>query len=475
MAKEQDIRKALEELGTQSAFDAFLRETGERILFTFTILNELKIEASPQRVKELNEKAQAPLLEGTYENTLSNPAKAVKVFGEELGRFVSSFSYKVANLHGEAFRGKSLQITRAADQWIEASLKGQEGFVSLMRERWSEIRLDVYEELYRSNYDPEVSFFTDIAVAATPDDLSFLYRYGVRITENNLKTASFVNSLPEKDIKLIVDTMVDGYIEGFKESGMDYTAKNSLAMAIQVGYERIVPGLIAGFEKHGLKMFLRFVQGTKLNRQATYDHRFDYALAISEKMVEKRIASTRELFSSMTDILGGFSGGAYLEVFGEPPFSPVLKPESCKADDEASGLFNKQMQGLRMIANEFMPGDETSFEIIAFPSPEIQGDFEEIFRDTVKLNTLSNETYRPVQQAIIDAMDGAEYAHILGSGTNETDMKVALCPIIDPSKETIFENCLASVNIPLGEVFTSPKLEGTNGLLHVEESFLREV
>ena len=473
MANEQDIRKALEGLGTQSAFDAFLRETGERILFTFTILKELKSTAAPQRVKELNEKAHSPLLEEAYEGSLSNPVKAVEVFGEELGQFVSSFSYRVATLFGDAFRGNSLHLERVADRWIEASMLGQEGFVPLMRERWSEIRSDIYEEMYRSNYDPAESFYTDIAVAATPEDLSFLYRYGVRITENNLKTASFVNSLPEEDIKLIVDTMVTGYIEGFKESGMDYTAKNSLAMTIQAGYERIVPGLIAGFEKYGLKMFVRHVQGTKLNKQATYDHRFDYALSISEDMVEKRLVATKEIFAGIADILGGFSGGAYLEVFGEPPFSPELKPESCKADDKASGLFNKQMQGLRMIGNEYMPGDETSFEIIAFPSPEIQGDFEEIFRDTVKLNTLSNETYRPIQQAIIDAMDGAEYAHILGSGTNETDLKVALCPILDPSKETIFENCLASVNIPLGEVFTSPKLKGTNGLLHVEESFLR--
>ena len=30
----------------------------------------------------------------------------------------------------------------------------------------------------------------------------------------------------------------------------------------------------------------------------------------------------------------------------------------------------------------------------------------------------------------------------------------------NPEKETNFENCLADVNIPLGEVFTSPKLTG---------------
>lgn len=42
----------------------------------------------------------------------------------------------------------------------------------------------------------------------------------------------------------------------------------------------------------------------------------------------------------------------------------------------------------------------------------------------------------------------------------------------DPSKETIFENCVADVNIPVGEVFTSPVLEGTNGTLHVSKVYL---
>ena len=42
----------------------------------------------------------------------------------------------------------------------------------------------------------------------------------------------------------------------------------------------------------------------------------------------------------------------------------------------------------------------------------------------------------------------------------------------DPAKETIFENCVADVNIPVGEVFTSPVLEGTFGVLHVSRVYL---
>ena len=53
-----------------------------------------------------------------------------------------------------------------------------------------------------------------------------------------------------------------------------------------------------------------------------------------------------------------------------------------------------------------------------------------------------------------------------------TDLEVALWELKNPEKETIFENCVADVNIPVGEVFTSPKLKGTNGRLHVTEVYL---
>ncbi len=40
------------------------------------------------------------------------------------------------------------------------------------------------------------------------------------------------------------------------------------------------------------------------------------------------------------------------------------------------------------------------------------------------------------------------------------------------TKQTNFNNCTADVNVPVGEVFTSPKLEGTHGTLHVKEVYL---
>ena len=129
---------------------------------------------------------------------------------------------------------------------------------------------------------------------------------------------------------------------------------------------------------------------------------------------------------------------------------------------------NQAMQ----VTNQYIKGEERSFTIIAYPIPEIGPRFEEIFAETVKVNTLDYQLYRDMQQKIIDVLDEGESVRITGKGKNTTDLTVALYPLKDRSRETAFENCVADVNIPVGEVFTSPRLQGTNGHLHVTQVYL---
>lgn len=122
--------------------------------------------------------------------------------------------------------------------------------------------------------------------------------------------------------------------------------------------------------------------------------------------------------------------------------------------------------------NEYIKGEERSFTIIAYPIPEIGDRFEEIFAETVKLNTLDYKLYQTIQQKIIDVLDTADQVHITGKGKNKTDLYVNIWKLKDPAKETAFENCVADVNIPVGEVFTSPVLEKTTGILFVGQVYL---
>ena len=83
--------------------------------------------------------------------------------------------------------------------------------------------------------------------------------------------------------------------------------------------------------------------------------------------------------------------------------------------------------------------------------------------------------YQQIQQKLIDTLDLGKYVIVKGMKGNRTNLKVMLHVLSDKEKETNFENCVADVNIPVGEVFTSPVLSGTEGILHVSRVYLNEL
>ncbi len=86
-----------------------------------------------------------------------------------------------------------------------------------------------------------------------------------------------------------------------------------------------------------------------------YDHRFDYALYIDEGKVDRQLLAMEKAYQEHKNLMEAYSGIAFLEVFGEKPFSPVPKPEACKAGNEASALYNQLMQRSMILRNSYMP------------------------------------------------------------------------------------------------------------------------
>ena len=164
-----------------------------------------------------------------------------------------------------------------------------------------------------------------------------------------------------------------------------------------------------------------------------------------------------------------------MEVFGETPFEPVDKEEALHLTKHQQELMVRYNNESGNIVNNYIKGEERSFTIIAYPVPQIGSNYEEIFRETVRINTLDYEKYKIIQQNIIDVLDSADYVEIKGCNGNCTDMKVNIMEVKDYNTQTVFENCLADVNIPIGEVFTSPVLAGTEGVLNVSSVYLNDI
>ena len=161
-----------------------------------------------------------------------------------------------------------------------------------------------------------------------------------------------------------------------------------------------------------------------------------------------------------------------MEVFGEEPPDFTEKKEAPRLDETQQKLSVEYAAAVGELQNRYIKGEERSFTIIAFPTPKIGKDYPEIFDEVIRINTLDYALYQSIQQKMIDALDKGKYVLIKGRGRNRTNLKVMLHPLADPEHQTNFENCAADVNIPVGEVFTSPQLAGTEGVLHVTRVFL---
>ena len=296
-----------------------------------------------------------------------------------------------------------------------------------------------------------------------------------------------MNSLPEETVHTMADTYTEGYRIGFEVTGKDLSKKAVVDVRYQLGFERMMRRALENFEKMGLQPVIYRAASSILynpsiykngfysvspNRQYEFDHKDDKALFLDKMYCSRKLEVMHTAFEKYKKEARGYAGPAVVETFGEKEFEPVNKPESLKMTDEQSALLVENRTQMGQLQRQYIIEEERSFTIIAFPIPEVGDCFEELFRETIQINTLDYKKYQRIQQTIIDALDQADHCEIKGCNGNHTDLKVNLWKLKNPAKETIFENCVADVNIPVGEVFTSPVLEGTNGVLHVTRVFL---
>ena len=343
----------------------------------------------------------------------------------------------------------------------------------------------------RSQIDSSLDFATSIIYNSdlsgeefSPD---YLYKYGEYVTDNEIKIAKFLADMPQSDIDKMASTFTEGYRIGFVKAGKPLHKKSTVNIRYNIGFERVVKAATTNFNKMGLKPVIYRAgslsltgngvnkvgfTGATANKQYDYDHKEDASVYLDKEFVNRKADVIKNAYEGMKELAAGFAGPAVIEVFGEEPFEPEAKKE-CIIPDVVGRKFQVDISDrLSQIVNEYIKGEERSFTIISYPIPEIGDKFSEIFSKTVELNTLDYNRYEMMQQLIIDALDTADTVRIEGKGTNRTRLTVKIQKITDATKQTSFENCVADVNIPVGEVFTSPVLKGTNGILNVSECYL---
>ncbi len=441
------------------------------------------------------------LEEDHYEESFLDPAYSVKVLGDKLGTELSAMYMDMTASYTWAAWGRLDLVTLMMEQLLLMySMATQNMLGGALDEEGAFMDLD---EVIRSFYRDYTDVFVreDVENLVDPDkdhlrrivmesDLTredYLYDYGMWIGANELGLHKYLMSLSEEQLQSMADTYTEGYRIGFEVTGKDLSKKKTVSVEFHAGMEAVIRRAVKNFEKMGLKATIkpdallsmqgrgnagRGVYVTTANRQALYDHRGDKNIYYDNAYVKRRLEVLKDAYEKNKANAGAYGGPAVTEVFGEADFEPVNKKEAAKSTPKQDELAVRDRRDTAKIVNDYIHQEERSFTIIAYPLPSIGEDFEAIFEETVKLNTLDYKKYQVMQQKIIDVLDQGEQAHVVGAGENRTDITVSLHPLQDPGKQTRFENCVADVNIPVGEVFTSPVLEGTRGVLHVSKVFL---
>lgn len=452
---------------------------------------------SMEELQEQNQKLYGELKRTAYDTSYANPDYAQKKLGQEYGKLLSFLYSELKAVHRYARESRLSEFTIYVELFIEIYNLFESEDLPDVREIQKVLYYFYYDYCdvlvparTREMYDAALNRYVRLVEEADLEDLRYLYGYGEYVSDNELRIAQYMNQMTQEEIDRLAYVYVDGYREGFEIAGLDLSRKRYVNLHYAIGQERMIRAALKQFRELGLEPIIFLpaasrinqrqnrrngVTATPVNRQYDYDHRYDEGVYLDSAFMERKLEVLTQSYEEFKNEMKLYAGPAVVETFGENPFEPKEKASAVALTRKQQDLSVEYTAQAGRIVNQYIDRETYSFTIIAYPTPEIGEHFEEIFRETVRINTLDKKLYRAIQEVMIQELNQAEFVLVEGKDGNRTNMKVMMHVMEHPERETNFENCLADVNIPVGEVFTSPRLTGTEGCLNVSEVYLNDL
>ena len=442
------------------------------------------------------------VLPGNYERSFANPSYAVKVLGDEFGALLSALRYEIRSAIPFVYRAERERFLIRAELFLEVYTAFTVAFAEKNGGRPAAEQIRSIIRQYLADYAQEEMLYhvSDRLIEGNRRiyDMVMSDSFGVRqmcltgeyVTNDEIVCMEEIGRLSEDRINEIAEAITEGYRRGFINNGKNLSAKKTTAFIFHLGFERIVRACVPRFEKMGLKVILSaevpslFHEyrrgeagycGADPNPQYYYDHREDPALFLDEALRTRRIEGLSNAYRALRNKTLLYAGPAVIETFGRVPFHPSVKKEAPSYNTAQKALRTEYEIKADALYADAVAARNRSYTIIAFPMPSISDDrseYSRILDAVIEINTMDNSMYESVQGRMIDVLCRAGFVEVKGMNGNRTSLRIRLAEPEDPESEANFENCTADLNIPAGEVFTTPVLEGTQGILHVKGAFL---
>ena len=306
------IKTIISATNTEHSTHHFVKLVGSKIIHFTNLEQELNhqyfLDRTIEELKEENTKMYEEILGDNYNTCYANPEYAVKTFGVELGQLLSTLYAEFRRFTIFTFEHNTNAIERYSKFFIDiaAVLSNESDPYAQVSELYKvfihESDFAVSTESLKQKMDPKASFTNQIIPRQDLNDLRYLFKYGAYITDNEIKTAEFMNQYNKKDLDDLMNMTAAAYVNGFKVDGKDVTLRNNVRILFNIGQERMVESLIPSFGKHDLIGFFADYSSTSANRQYEYDHRFDNALYLDDSYKEVTINAYNKLLERTTEI-----------------------------------------------------------------------------------------------------------------------------------------------------------------------------
>lgn len=307
-------------------------------------------------------------------------------------------------------------------------------------------------------------------------DLGWMEDYGLPVREEERSLARFLYRYPARRLREMGEHIVQAMLHGFLSQGRDRRERKLVRLNYCLGQEALAQEVLRALEERGLRAIVQQPRCLTWSGEYAMAHAADRAACLDEAALKALLAAYAGAFEEKAELLRDTCGMIGIGQFGEAAGLPGTLPGAYEPPPERRQRLLELENAKRELEAVYLAPSDLSFCKVAYPNLLVGEEaFPAVFDAFCELNTMDSQRYELVQQTIIDALDTCERVEMKGAGDNRTDLVVRLGALKDPARETNFLNCGGDLNIPHGELFTTPRLEGTDGVLHVKEIYLNGV
>lgn len=342
---------------------------------------------------------------------------------------------------------------------------------------WTEMHADeiMDHEVQLLTATGEENPWEGVLRSANGKDLSWMDAYGLPIQEEERTLARFLFDYSAEKRQRIGDHITEALLHGFLSQNRDRRDRKKVRLNYCVGQEALAQEVLRSLEHRGLEPIVQ--PPVCLARSGTYAmiHGADRGACLSQRALENLCQAFEAACEAHEEALLDTCGMIGLGQFGEAAGVPKPSADAYVPDAQRRRRLMELENAKREIEARYLAPSDLSFCKVAFPNLLVGDHFPEVFDAFAELNTMDSERYEKIQQILIDALDRCTHVKILGAAGNDTDLTVCFRPLEAPQRQTNFLNCGGDLNIPHGELFTTPQLKRTHGTLHVKVIYLKGV